>query len=135
MSDASLVASGLQARSADVFLCRRDDLPEGGSLAVTAMVAEGAPAETVLLARREGEVHAWLDRCPHTGLSLRWDPRPFVTGNGRFLECASHRALFRVEDGVCVRGPCKGEGLTARPVESRDGAVWLRVLSPDSEGP
>ncbi|CAN5474387.1 hypothetical protein BH09PSE5_BH09PSE5_03420 [soil metagenome] len=124
------------ARSAaptDVFLCGDDQLPEGGSLAVT--VPASGRDTTILLARRQGAVHAWLDHCPHTGMSLRWDPRPFATADGRFLECASHSALFRVTDGVCVRGPCKDERLTARSVETRNRAIWLVAVSPGSAAP
>jgi nitrite reductase/ring-hydroxylating ferredoxin subunit len=29
----------------------------------------------------------------------------------RYLLCANHGALFRVEDGFCLRGPCHGQSL------------------------
>jgi nitrite reductase/ring-hydroxylating ferredoxin subunit len=100
-------------------------LGEGRSI-----VASHDASASWLLLRRDGQVHAWLDRCPHTGMSLRWDPRPFATADGRYLECAAHSALFRVGDGMCVRGPCVGEALTRGEVEERDGVIWLQAASP-----
>ena len=34
-----------------------------------------------------------------------------------------HGALFRLEDGVCVAGPCAGERLKPWPVAVIDGVV------------
>ena len=40
-----------------------------------------------------------------------------------FLACRNHGALFAVEDGFCVAGPCAGESLEPIAVEAR-GAGW-----------
>ncbi len=40
-----------------------------------------------------------------------------------FLACRNHGALFAVEDGFCVAGPCAGESLEPIAVEPR-GAGW-----------
>ena len=39
--------------------------------------------------------------------------------------CATHGARFRIEDGHCVAGPCRGARLTVVPISVRDGAVHL----------
>ena len=43
----------------------------------------------------------------------------------RHILCATHGALFRIEDGHCLAGPCKGKGLTAVAVAVAGGEVRL----------
>lgn len=38
--------------------------------------------------------------------------------------CATHGAIFRVEDGVCLAGPCQGDQLEPWPVIIREGGIW-----------
>ena len=70
-------------------------------------------------------VRAYVNACPHVGLPLNLSGDHFFDTDGALLLCQMHGALFRPEDGVCVSGPCEGEGLKALKVEIRDGAVWL----------
>ncbi|MCB1774790.1 MAG: Rieske 2Fe-2S domain-containing protein [Gammaproteobacteria bacterium] len=61
---------------------------------------------------RKGEVlAAYLDRCPHTGAPLEWQPHQFLDIDNSFIQCAIHGALFRIDDGYCLRGPCVGQSL------------------------
>ncbi len=62
--------------------------------------------------------------CPHMGVELDWEPRRLLTPDGRHLRCTHHGALFRREDGLCVRGPCEGKQLTTYPLIVRDGQVY-----------
>ena len=48
-----------------------------------------------------------------------------------FIQCATHGALFRLVDGLCVYGPCAGEYLTAVAMAVVDGDVVL--VTADSE--
>ena len=65
----------------------------------------------------------YVNSCPHTGVNLEWMPDRFFSADGRYLQCATHGALFRPEDGYCVGGPCTGQSL--QPLVSRveDGFV------------
>jgi nitrite reductase/ring-hydroxylating ferredoxin subunit len=99
-------------------LCAVDDIPDGGSRGFTLQRATG-PALRVLAVRRGEAVYAYLNRCPHRGTPLDWRPDDFLDREGRHIVCASHGALFRVEDGVCLAGPCQGDQLTPLPLERR----------------
>lgn len=79
----------------------------------------------VVLVRVGTAVHAYVNRCPHRGTSLDWAPNRFMSADGQHLQCATHGALFRPEDGVCVLGPCAGEKLEPLRIERVDGDVWL----------
>ena len=39
--------------------------------------------------------------------------------------CSMHGALFEMESGLCVSGPCEGLGLRALPVRVERGYVML----------
>lgn len=79
----------------------------------------------IVLIRIDDAVHAYENRCPHKGTSLDWAPNRFMSADGEHLQCATHGALFRPHDGVCVLGPCAGDQLTRLPIECVDGAIWL----------
>ncbi len=67
----------------------------------------------------------YRNACPHLGVPLDWLPGKFMSADGAMLVCATHGAEFRPSDGFCVRGPCRGDSLTAVPCEIRDGAVYV----------
>ena len=64
------------------------------------------------------------------GIELDWEARRLLTRDGRYLQCTGHGALFEPATGLCVRGPCKGEALTALPVHVRDDMVMIEPFPP-----
>jgi nitrite reductase/ring-hydroxylating ferredoxin subunit len=80
----------------------------------------------VFVVRKHGEVYAYLNRCPHTGGPLDWVPDQFLSLDGQHIQCATHAALFRIDDGFCIAGPCSGQSLAQLPVIVKDGEVCLR---------
>lgn len=79
----------------------------------------------LLLIRRGESVVAWRNSCPHRGIRLEWQPDQFLDYEKQFIQCATHGALFGIDDGICIAGPCPGEQLEPLTVEIRDGEVWL----------
>ena len=67
--------------------------------------------EVFLMAHGDGVV-AYLNDCPHRHLPLNFHPDRFLDRQGQFILCTNHIALFRIEDGYCVDGPCPGQWLT-----------------------
>ncbi|WP_044874099.1 Rieske (2Fe-2S) protein [Pseudomonas sp. LFM046] len=102
-----------------ILLCRPDDLAEGQSRGFTVDDLK------ILLVRRQGRVHAYVNSCPHRGIPLDWVPNQFLDHSGSLIQCATHGALFLIESGECVTGPCVGEALD--PVAIREDAhgIWL----------
>ncbi len=93
-------------------LCRLADVPPDGTA-----LAGG------LFAVRAGDaVAVYVNACPHLGVALDGPPGRFLSADGRIV-CALHGAEFRRADGVCLRGPCRGERLTAVAFSVRDGLV------------
>lgn len=85
------------------------DLAEGGCREVT--VWQGGERIEGFAMRHQGRLHLYRNRCPHTGAPLNWRPDTFLTPEGDLIQCALHGALFRIEDGLCLHGPCQGRHL------------------------
>lgn len=72
-------------------------------------------------------LRAYVDSCPHVpGSGLSWRVDEYLDAGRQFIFCASHGARFRLDDGVCVSGPCPGERLTPLQIEVDErGRVFL----------
>lgn len=73
--------------------------------------------------RKGGQVHGYVDRCPHAGFPLAQQLDDYLTRSGELIQCDWHGALFRIEDGLCIGGPCGGARLTPWSVRVRDGVI------------
>ncbi len=78
-----------------------------------------------LVVRRGGEVHAYVNRCPHAGHPLNLRPHEFLTPDRSLLLCNSHGAIFEIATGLCVAGPCPGAHLRRIPLEIANGYVLI----------
>jgi nitrite reductase/ring-hydroxylating ferredoxin subunit len=108
-------------------LIRRSDLPGAGLVAVEAIIA--GESESIILHIADQKISAWLNICPHEGRRLDYAPGKFLLDKGQ-LVCAAHGATFRLVDGFCVAGPCRGSSL--RQVEVSvgvDGELLFGALA------
>ena len=104
-------------------VCRLEELQDPGSRGVT--VEQGGRLHDVMVVRRGRQAFCYLNRCPHTGSPLDWMPDRFLSLDKHHIQCATHAALFRIEDGICIAGPCTGDALTPVPVVVEGGKVIL----------
>jgi nitrite reductase/ring-hydroxylating ferredoxin subunit len=104
-------------------LCRVEDIPEG--VARDFRWGEGAGQRTVFVLRKGGALYAYANACPHIGTPLNWLPDRFFDRSGELLLCGTHGALFRPEDGHCLRGPCLGKRLTPMAIRVENGEIVL----------
>lgn len=72
-----------------------------------------------------GQLHAYVNSCPHTGVPLNWLPDQFLDYSGELIQCALHGAQFRPGDGYCVWGPCQGQSLKSLPVRLLRQQVYV----------
>lgn len=100
-------------------LCRSDELAEGQSRGFSVGDLE------LLAVRRDGQVYCWRNSCPHRGIPLEWQPDQFLDLSGSLIQCASHGALFLVETGECVAGPCTGQHLQKLACVEQDDLLIL----------
>ena len=81
------------------------------------------------IVHKDGQLQAYRNSCPHTGAPLEWLPDQFLDLDNMFIQCAIHGALFRTEDGECLRGPCAGQALQSLPVKLENDRIWVDVSS------
>lgn len=100
-------------------------LPDPGS--TTLEVEHAGCLINILIVQKEGEVHGYLNHCPHLGTPLDWIPGEVLDRDGTYITCATHGALFLIDSGYCVSGPCAGESLRNLPLKVRDGQAFLNL--------
>ena len=106
---------------AGVPLCAVETIPEPGARNFVLQIGEAYFHGFVV--RKDGAVRGYVDRCPHMGVPLAQTLDRYLTSDADLIMCGWHGALFSVEDGLCVGGPCVGQRLRAWPVEVRDGII------------
>ncbi len=104
-------------------LCRLTEIEDGGSQRFTADV--GGTPTPLLAVRARNQVFAYINSCPHVGAPLDFIAGKFLNAEGTHIQCANHGALFDIESGICVKGPCIDDGLKPVSVAVNDGFVYL----------
>ena len=109
------------------LICTLDRLSDPGSYGFS-LQAGGQPVEGFVV-KRDGEVFAYRNSCPHTGAPLDWVDHQFLDIEGALIQCAVHDARFLIDTGECVSGPCPGQSLEALPIRVEDDSVYLLSLA------
>ena len=73
--------------------------------------------------RRGEQVDGYVDLCAHMAIPLAQKLDDYLTPDGSMIQCSWHGALYRIDDGECVGGPCVGAKLRPWPVTLRDGLI------------
>ena len=85
-----------------------------------------------LLINYQGAYFAYVNRCPHTGITLDWVNNQFFSSDNRYLMCATHGAVFEPPSGEMeAMGRCHlsdaagrcGPSPGGRVVSALDGSV------------
>jgi nitrite reductase/ring-hydroxylating ferredoxin subunit len=105
-----------------LYLCELADIADPGSRGFSLQHKDEV---TVFVVRHQNQVYGYLNRCPHTGAPLEWKPDQFLDFENRFIQCAMHGALFEIESGYCLRGPCAGHSLQKQQLVIEGETVYL----------
>lgn len=103
------------------LLIKSVELEEGQS---KGFVMTGTP---IFIVRHQGKVWAYRNSCPHRKTPLEWLPNQFLDDDKLFIQCATHGALFTIENGLCISGPCYQKSLISLKVEERDEAIYCTI--------
>lgn len=94
-----------------ISLCHIDDINDNQS---KGFKVEG---HEIFAVKKYGDIHLYKNSCPHLGIQLEISPDQFLDSSHSLIMCAMHGALFRIEDGVCISGPCLEQSLKAIPFD------------------
>lgn len=95
--------------------------------------ARGVECEghSLVVVQWNGMLRVYRNSCPHLGIELNFMPDVFFDMGKEYLHCANHGALFQIEDGQCIYGPCLHEKLQEIPFTIENDSI---VVSLDSAG-
>lgn len=107
-------------------LCRTEQLEPGQ--------AKGFEVNGIklVLINHRNDFFLYHNSCPHRSIPLEWMPDTFLDYEKQYIQCATHGALFRIDDGVCVAGPCVEDRLDAVAFEIIEGEVVVNL--PEQSG-
>ncbi len=75
--------------------------------------------------KKDAHIYLYRNLCPHLNVSLEWDKDQFLDDENAFIQCATHGALFRIENGQCIQGPCLGETLETVDFFIEKNTIWV----------
>ena len=102
-----------------ISLLAIDEIEEGTSKGIE---VNGA---FLFAVKKDDQLFLYYNRCPHLGTPLEWEEDRFLDADGALIQCSTHGALFQIEDGYCLVGPCKGKSLHAMPFEVENGMMMI----------
>lgn len=127
-----LAAKKCQQLGFDDLLAETQRKPIANERHITNSRATVVPApgleHRVVLIKHEDEIKAYENNCPHQDVPLddayKIDINPFE----QTMKCSVHDAYFRIEDGVCIEGPCFREELIEVPIEidKETGSIYIK---------
>lgn len=105
-----------------IRLCALEEIADPGARSLVLQIGEQRFHGFVV--RHGVEVFGYADQCPHMGLPLAQQLDEYLTPEGTYIACSWHGALFRIEDGGCVGGPCSGAHLAKWAISNRNGQIY-----------
>ncbi len=99
-------------------LCALEDIDDPGGKGF--VLGDG---RRIFVIRLGAGVRGYVNECPHQGVPLDWRPDVFLSVDKSVIQCSTHGAQFRIEDGKCLAGPCLGSALRPVPVAVAGGMV------------
>lgn len=69
------------------------------------------PIRNIFVIRDHEKLVAYENRCPHNRGPLDWMPNQFLDRTEEYIQCSGHGALFLIENGKCIYGPCANQSL------------------------
>lgn len=107
------------------LLCQTDDIPDPGSKAFE--LKQGRRTVSLFVVHKDGNFSAYINSCPHTGVNLEWQEDQFLDMDNMFIQCSTHDALFEIDTGACIAGPCVGDRLETVELTIEDGQISAQL--------
>lgn len=101
------------------YICNHNDIDEGQSKGFE------INGNTVFCVKKDGQLYGYINRCPHLGVELEWQEDQFLNPDKDYIQCNVHGALFTIEQGECVSGPCQGDYLTSISLTRKNDGWYI----------
>ncbi len=77
--------------------------------------------------RKKGTYFPYLNRCRHLPVTLDLEDNQFFNHDQSALQCHMHGAVYEIETGLCVGGPCVGASLRALSFEEEGDQLVIAI--------
>ena len=94
------------------------------------LAPDGRRRRQAIVCQTESGIRAYLNECQHLPVPLDGFSGQFLAEDGQHLLCRTHGAEYRLSDGYCVAGPCKGESLRALRAHHQIDVVIIEDADP-----
>lgn len=108
------------------LICHRDQFDQSQCIGFRYLASNGEVTEAIVIDNGDAIV-AYKNVCPHQQVQLSWEQDDWYNVDGDKLFCIFHGALFQMQDGLCIRGPCLGQHLQSVAIEVTDDTVFLQA--------
>ena len=106
-----------------IKICNLDDVKINKSCGF--FVTINGEKKSLIVVRLQTSIYVYINSCPHIGAPLDLKPGQFLSHDKKNIVCSTHGALFEIETGQCIFGPCKDKYLEAIPIQINNGEVLL----------
>lgn len=106
-----------------IKLLNYDELQDPGSKGL--IITIDGMQLNIFIVKKDGRIFVYENSCPHTSGPLDWLPDVFLNEDKNYIMCANHGALFQIENGLCIYGPCRRQHLRALPHVIEGGNIYL----------
>lgn len=103
------------------YLCDMDQIPDSQSKGFT------ANGQSILVINKYNKIHIYLNSCPHLGIQMEMIPDQFLDATHSLIMCSMHGALFTIDEGLCISGPCFDQKLKSIPFTIRDDKIFVEL--------
>ena len=110
-------------KNKEILIAALNELADPSSKGVS-IVLNGTELN-LFIVKKESQITVFENACPHTQGPLDWTPDQFLDTDNNYIMCANHGALFQIDNGYCVYGPCKAESLRALPFTIKNNNIYL----------
>lgn len=105
-----------------IKLCELEEISDGDSREF--VITESNPERNVFIVSNDDHIVAYENICPHIHAPLNWMPDEFLSMDKDYIQCVNHGALFEIDTGHCVYGPCSGQALQKISLIIENGNIY-----------
>ena len=119
-------------------ICTADSIERSGAKAFSLSrineAGESRPFSIVVIRTHADDYLGYVNSCPHQGIWLNFGDGDFFTRDRAFLKCGRHGAVFEIDTGLCIDGPCKDKSLEPLALAVVDGEVCVCGIDLEESG-
>ncbi|MFT6154151.1 MAG: nitrite reductase/ring-hydroxylating ferredoxin subunit [Bermanella sp.] len=102
-----------------ILICNTSDISDNQSKGFN------INSQLFFIVNKYGKFNAYKNSCPHLGIQLEMTPNQFLDSTHSLIQCSMHGALFTIENGLCVSGPCLDRSLELIDIVVKDNSIYL----------